>query len=128
MSVATRTALVLLVVLVPAIARAQSDPPPVPEQHDHAAMSSSSWQFSQDGLAFLTYNHQGGSRGGDEFVSQNWWMGMFGRRIGRGTISANVMLSLEPATVGGDGYREIFQVGEAYHHIAIIDHQHPHDF
>ena len=29
---------------------------------------------------------------------------------------------------GNDGYREIFQAGEALNGIALIDRQHPHDF
>ena len=27
----------------------------------------------QDGVAFFTFNRQGGPRGGTEFKSQNWW-------------------------------------------------------
>ena len=38
------------------------------------------------------------------------------------------MLSLEPATLGDDGYREIFQVGETLDDMPLIDRQHPHDF
>ena len=38
------------------------------------------------------------------------------------------MLSLEPATLGDDGYREIFQVGETLDDLPLIDRQHPHDF
>ena len=38
------------------------------------------------------------------------------------------MLSAEPLTLGRDGYREIFQAGEALDDIAVIDRQHPHDF
>ena len=37
------------------------------------------------------------------------------------------MFSLDPATVGTDGYREIFQVGEALHGVPLVDRQHPHD-
>src|SRR5690349_13427955 len=37
------------------------------------------------------------------------------------------MLSLDPATVGQDGYREIFQAGEALDGRPLIDRQHPHD-
>ena len=38
------------------------------------------------------------------------------------------MLSLDAATVGSDGYRELFQVGEVFNGQPIIDRQHPHDF
>jgi hypothetical protein len=37
------------------------------------------WELMQDGVAFFTFNKQGGDRGGTEFKSQNWWMGMAGR-------------------------------------------------
>lgn len=86
------------------------------------------WQFMQDGIAFLTFNHQGGPRGGREFGSQNWWMGMASREAGRGMLSLSTMLSLDPATVGKRGYRELFQSGEAANGSPIIDRQHPHDF
>ena len=91
-------------------------------------MQPSAWHLMQDGVLFLTVNHQGGPRGGDELVSQNWWMGMAQRPFARGTLTFNLMLSAEPLTAGRDGYREIFQAGEALDHIAVIDRQHPHDF
>jgi hypothetical protein len=37
------------------------------------------------------------------------------------------MLSLDPATVGSDGYRELFQSGELYQGEPLLDRQHPHD-
>ena len=37
------------------------------------------------------------------------------------------MLSLDPLTVGKKGYRELFQVGEAFEGKPLIDYQHPHD-
>ena len=38
------------------------------------------------------------------------------------------MLSLDPATVGKQGYSHIFEIGESFEGNALIDHQHPHDF
>ena len=67
-------------------------------------------------------------RGGDEFVVPNWWMGMWMREKGPNEFGINAMLSLDPATVGNRGYKEIFQVGEAFEGKPLIDHQHPHDF
>jgi hypothetical protein len=99
-----------------------------PRQHDHAAMQAGAWHPMQDGVVFLTFNSQGGPRGGDEFAVQNWWMGMLSRRAGSGTLQFNLMLSLEPATLGEDGYREIFQAGETFDGLPLIDRQHPHDF
>jgi ABC-type transport system involved in cytochrome c biogenesis permease subunit len=84
-----------MVALVPLAARAQTPP-----AHHHEAASGSAWHLMQDSVAFLTFNHQGGSRGGRDFGSQNWWMGMAERPVGTGTLRFNLMLSLDPATVG----------------------------
>ena len=117
----TRLALVcaLAVLLSPSAARAQ--------EHDHGAPAAG-WTFMQDGAVWVLFNDQGSPRGEREWKAPNWWMGMFERRIGRGTLTFSVMLSLDPATVGGQGYSHILQVGESYQGNALIDHQHPHDF
>src|SRR5688572_8286839 len=78
---------------------------PAPSDHTDAP----DWRLMQDGVAFFTFNRQGGPRGGREFKSQNWWMGMAGRQVGRGMLNLTAMLSLDPATVGKRGYRELFQ-------------------
>ena len=99
-------------------------------QHDHMQMDMSgnnTWQLMQDGIVFGEFNHQGGPRGGSEFVVPNWWMGMASRKTSRGQLTFTGMLSLDPATVGKDGYREIFQAGEALNGRPLIDRQHPHD-
>jgi hypothetical protein len=99
-------------------------------QHEHMQMNmpmNDGWQFMQDGIVFAEFNHQGGARGGDEFVAPNWWMGMATRKTSRGQLTLTGMLSLDPATVGKDGYREIFQAGEALNGRPLIDRQHPHD-
>jgi hypothetical protein len=116
-------------------ARAQGTPPVSnggegTEQHDHMQMSmpmDEGWQLMQDGIVFAEFNHQGGPRGGDEFVVPNWWMGMASRKTSRGQLTFTGMLSLDPVTVGKAGYRELFQVGEALNGRPLIDHQHPHD-
>ena len=82
----------------------------------------------QDGVIFLTLNDQPKPRGVTEFVSQNWWMGMGSRAVGNGTLMLRGMLSLEPLTLGGDGYSELFQTGATYRGRPLTDHQHPHDF
>ena len=103
------------------------------QQHDHAHMNmkmdtSAGWQLMQDGVVFVEFNHQGSPRGGQELVAPNWWMGMASRNTSHGRFTFDGMLSLEPATVGADGYREIFQAGEAFDGRPIVDRQHPHDF
>ena len=82
----------------------------------------------QDGIVFAELNHQGSDRGGTEFTAPNWWMGMARRDTSQGRITLTSMFSLEPATVGRQGYREIFQAGEALDGKPFVDHQHPHDF
>ena len=91
-------------------------------------MESTGWQLMQDGVVFALFNHQGGPRGGDEFKVPNWWMGMASRKAGSSRFTFNTMLSLDAATVGKNGYREIFQSGEVVDGRPLIDRQHPHDF
>jgi hypothetical protein len=81
-----------------------------------------------DGVLFGSINHQTGPRGGNEVMSTNWGMGMVTRQAGPGRLTLTGMLSLEPATVGPRGYRELFQVGETYRFLPLVDRQHPHDF
>ena len=120
----------LLSFLVSVPAYAQEQPAPPAEQHQHQMTpepGASPWTFMQDGVVFGMFNHQGGPRGGDEFKVPNWWMGMFSRDVGKSKLTFTTMLSLDPATVGKQGYREIFQVGEAFEGRPLIDRQHPHD-
>ncbi len=105
----------------------QHDASQQPMSHTNMDNRSSGWQFAQDGVATGLFNHQGGPRGGNEFVVPNWWMGMAMRESGANHFSLDAMLSLDPATVGKSGYREIFQVGETLDGKALVDRQHPHD-
>ncbi|MBI3262153.1 MAG: hypothetical protein HYZ58_03265 [Acidobacteria bacterium] len=95
-------------------------------QHEHM-QTSAGWQFMQDGVVFGEFNHQGSPRGGTEFIVPNWWMGMASRGLSVGRITFTGMFSLDPVTVDKEGYREIFQVGEALDGRPVIDRQHPHD-
>jgi hypothetical protein len=87
----------------------------------------SGWQFMQDGVLFGVFNHQGGEHGSNGFTAPNWWMGMATRKVGTSQVTLNGMFSLDPATVGTDGYAEIFQVGEALNGQPLVNRQHPHD-
>jgi hypothetical protein len=101
-------------------------------QDPHAGMhhepAASGWTFMQDAVVFALFNHQGSARGETEFKAPNWWMGMAQRPLRGGTLTVNLMLSLDPLTVGEQGYSHIMQVGETYEGNPLIDHQHPHDF
>ena len=110
--------------------QAPTDPGGDLTQHEaHAAEtpSATQWALAWDGVAFGTFNNQGGNRGETEFRSQNWLMATASRRLGAGTFGATGMFSAEPMTAPGLGFAEIFQVGEAYKGLQITDHQHPHD-
>ena len=130
----TPLALSFLVSLLPvspagaqtAAAPTAADGPVAQDEHMQMNMGSG-WQFMQDGVLFAEFNHQGSPRGGDQFVAPNWWMGMASRGTSHGHFTFISMLSLDPATVGKAGYREIFQAGEALNGRPLIDRQHPHD-
>ena len=87
-----------------------------------------SWMLMFHGEAFLNVLQQSGPRGSDKFFSTNWFMPMAQRKLGPGILTARTMLSLEPATVTGRYYPELFQQGETAFGKPIVDGQHPHDF
>jgi len=103
---------------------------PVPQDHTNhtpPAGGPSPWAFMYDGVIFGTFSDQGGPRGGNEFISTDWFMGMASRQAGPGRLTLTGMASLERATTGPRGYLELFQVGETYRFIPLVDRQHPHD-
>src|ERR1700737_2263752 len=56
-------------------------------QHEHMQMNmGQGWQFMQDGIVFAEFNHQGGPRGGNDFVAPNWRMGWVTRATSRGRM------------------------------------------
>jgi hypothetical protein len=86
------------------------------------------WMLMFHGFANGVYTRQGGRRGEDDVYGPNMFMGMASRKIGSGTFGARAMLSLEPATIGRNGYPELLQTGETGDgRTALIDRQHPHD-
>jgi hypothetical protein len=93
---------------------------------------SQKWMYMLHGNLFLRYNNQdigkAGSRGGDAFDAPNWVMGMAQRPVGaRGLLRVSAMISLDPLTVGLNGYPLLFQSGESYKDQPLVDRQHPHD-
>jgi hypothetical protein len=74
------------------------------------------------------YDNQGGHRGDDKFFSANMAMLMAEHPLGEGTFGLRSMLSLEPATIGRQGYPLLLQTGETSDGKApLLDRQHPHD-
>jgi hypothetical protein len=85
------------------------------------------WLLMFHGDAKVGVNAQGGPRGVTKLESQNWFMPMAYRRVGRGTLQLRGMFSFEPFTFSGPGSPQLFQTGEVYKGEPIIDAQHPHD-
>lgn len=87
-----------------------------------------SWNFMFMAQGFLVATQQSGPRGYDKLYSANWAMLSAAHSLGEGSIMLEFMPSLEPATVTGRRYPELFQTGETAHGIPIVDGQHPHNF
>ncbi|MDX5437993.1 MAG: hypothetical protein LPK03_12400 [Pontibacter sp.] len=90
------------------------------------------WMYMAHGNVFLRYNKQDvgeeGSRGGSKVDAPNWFMGMGQTRVGtNGLFRFSTMISLDPLTVGGEGYPLLFQSGETWKGQPLVDRQHPHD-
>jgi hypothetical protein len=89
------------------------------------------WTVMLHGNAFVadTQQQAENDRGGDKLFSTNWIMPMAQHRLGPGgLLTLRTMLSLEPATITGRFYPELFQQGETAYGRPIVDGQHPHDF
>ena len=86
------------------------------------------WAFMVHGSAALVYDNQGGRRGDEDFFSANMVMFMAQHPLQEGTFAFRSMWSLEPATIGKDGYSLLLQTGETGDgSTPLIDRQHPHD-
>jgi hypothetical protein len=92
-----------------------------------ARFTAGRWRLMLHGAAFVEEIQQTGPRGGDKLFSTNWLMAEAARTLGGGTFSVRAMLSLEPATITGRRYPELFQTGETAYGVPIVDGQHPHN-
>ncbi len=104
------------------------EPPSAPAQM--IMWQAGRWAVMLHGNAFLSDIQEQAEhgRGGDKFFSTNWVMPMAQHPLGsHGQITVRTMLSLEPATVTGRYYPELFQQGETAYGHPIVDGQHPHD-
>ncbi len=87
------------------------------------------WNTMFMGVGFVSDVQQSGPRGGDKLYSTNWFMTAAEHKLGsNGAFMAELMLSLEPATVTDRRYPLLFQTGETAFGTAIVDGQHPHNF
>jgi len=105
--------------------------PPVETPDPMAAMEDMEpmdhWMTMVHGYAFANANRQGGPSGGREVESQNHVMTSAMRSWAGGKLSLLGTFTLEPATIPARGSRELFQRGETYHNVLLVDRQHPHD-
>lgn len=86
------------------------------------------WELMAHGTIFIDYNQQGGLRGGGaKAESVNVGMLMEQHKLGSGTILLRQMFSAESLTSPHPGFPELFQTGETYHGVGLVDHQHPHN-
>lgn len=94
-------------------------------------LHSKKWMYMIHGNVFLRYNHQDfqerGTRGDSKVDAPNWFMVMGQRRVGQnGLFHFSAMFSLDPL-FGGEGYPLLFQTGETYKGMPLVDRQHPHN-
>lgn len=87
------------------------------------------WSMMINGYMMAIYDDQGGPRGDRKFFSENMFMFTAQKDFGCHTFALRSMTSLEPATIGCNGYPLLLQSGETCNGITpLIDRQHPHDF
>jgi hypothetical protein len=98
---------------------------PMPMQMTQAG----AWNAMFMGVAFVSDIQQSGPRGGDKLYSTNWFMASAEHGAGaKGAFEADLMLSLEPATIADRRYPLLFQTGETAYGLPLADAQHPHNF
>lgn len=90
------------------------------------------WMFMFHSNVFVRYNHQDltnkGNRGAKKIDVPGWFMLMGQKQLGKkGLFHFSSMLSIDPFTVGSEGYPLLFQSGETYQDKRLVDRQHPHD-
>ena len=93
------------------------------------AQDAATWRWTWDGNVFFGLNRQD-----RRFVdvtaweSQNWGMLAVDRPV-RSTDRFTVMgmLSVEAFTIDPQGSPQLFQTGESYNQVPLVNYQHPHD-
>ncbi len=85
------------------------------------------WMEMLHGEVSVVEQQQTGPRGHDKLFSVNWAMPMAQRTFAHSELTLRAMFSLEPATISGRYYPELFQQGETAFGKPIVDGQHPHN-
>lgn len=85
------------------------------------------WLWRIHGQALLSWNGATGPRGYGEVSLPNWAMIMGSRVLGPGILDLRAMASLDPLTTPPGGTPQLFQTGETFRGLPLIDRQHPHD-
>src|SRR5688572_10703469 len=91
-----------------------------------AGQSNGSWETSVDARVFAQDMRSGTLRGADGFGSANWFMAGARHQSAQRTLSANLMFSLEPVTLGECGYPRLLTPGFICFEHALEDRQHTH--
>jgi hypothetical protein len=86
------------------------------------------WSLMFMASAFIVDTQESGPRGADKFYAPNWGMFAASHDLGGGSFMFQLMLSLDPATITGRRYPELFQTGETAFGQPLVDAQHPHNF
>ncbi|MGN6567557.1 MAG: hypothetical protein ACTHJ0_06380, partial [Flavipsychrobacter sp.] len=93
-------------------------------------LHSGKWMFMFHGDIFIRYNNQDftakGTRGAEKWDAPDMLMAMGQRQIGKhGLFHFNAMFSTDAIIAGGSGYPLLFQTGESWNNVPLVDRQHP---
>jgi hypothetical protein len=86
------------------------------------------WNLMLLGTLWGLHTNQTGERGRDKLFGAGWVMPMASRRVAGGIFTARTMFSVDPLLLTKGRYPMLFQTGETWKNIPIINGQHPHDF
>jgi hypothetical protein len=101
---------------------------PESARHEGVHIMKGAWMVMLHGFADVVYDDQGGHRGDTKVFSNNMGMAMAQRSLGPGSLGLRTMFSLEPSTIGKEGYPLLLQTGETANGVTpLVDRQHPHD-
>ena len=111
----------------PAPSGEEPNPDPMAAMEEMEPVKGAGWSTMLHGYVFATANRQGGPSGGRDFESQNHLAAAAIRELAGGKLSLLGTFTLEPATIPVEGSRELFQRGETYRNVLLVDRQHPHE-